>query len=929
MWLTVEVDSMRYLKSSDEYDIKLSDASIISLDILKKQIRCKMKASRVKQIQEELDDDDLSSMLDDIDYDIDSKSQVSTATATATHKCIQQEWLHIAPKKKEKVRDKAYGSCSIGDCHSIERIVFMLKHYAAYMKYKSVAMHMLHDDNNNNHNNNNSNMYASMTRFISRLKGYNRVRLLNDFYHVKKYHVANESEKELIDYMKAKVPVCEDTEMCACCSRNEGDRQIYRALSNKGRRELYWIHDDVKDGSEEEMNEIVLIEYLDIIHTFFVHFGLISDGSKFITQIVADRGSQHNGASFAASSSMMSNLVGSPLPPISYGGNNNGHSACSRRACSPSLSEQERENKESDDSKEAEECVEDGEIEGRICNEESSETSNSDSSSDTSTVAEYDSKEAFTRKSIPMLNSSFGESLDYWKSSHPYFVRAVHKDLRSELLNNTICAMSGDDYELLEMKAKDYMKSDIGKHLECKREFRWMKKSSMKSGDKMSVEHMMCVLIATNYCEMMNTFRNIGCRKLDNVKESVHDIKKRQQQIAQFLRYLKEAIWYFGEVLSEKQRLYHGIDCKLAFSKCSISFDIPSSFSSKYVMAQRMMEAQNNGVVFKLGKVLNNEHNMVYLDVTNLSVYPADKERLIFGGNLGFVDILYDAASHSDDVMSLTLYQQILAGKWFASNSDNKKVMYFKKKYQRKVMKLIHNMIHYEHSHAVHNKYMQQLFEAITLSMKPHSNGNQNDNQNANPFAVDNQTNNKTNKNKTAWINQKECEKLLPELYTLLFDKFISYLLQHRVSVKYAFCMEMNLSVPHIHDSSFKKSLYSKKYKFSVCSNKSAEHDEKCSLHFRCYKKYDAQKQEDMFRGFIATQHKLPKSVSKIELKYGLHFEQLHFDKWDSCTLTNSQLYKGSSLFKMQQLHNLDTLNVKIAFQVRAVYDANGKLVQL
>ena len=73
--ITLEVDSMRYLRSSDEYDIRFSDTSIISLDIVKKQIRCKIKSQKIKHIQEELDDDEISSILDDIDYDIDVKPE--------------------------------------------------------------------------------------------------------------------------------------------------------------------------------------------------------------------------------------------------------------------------------------------------------------------------------------------------------------------------------------------------------------------------------------------------------------------------------------------------------------------------------------------------------------------------------------------------------------------------------------------------------------------------------------------------------------------------------------------------------------------------------------------------------------------------------------------------------------------------------------
>ena len=59
-------------------DIKFSDSSVISLDIIKKQIRCKIKAHKIKHIQEELDDDEISSILNDIDYDIDRKTELNS-----------------------------------------------------------------------------------------------------------------------------------------------------------------------------------------------------------------------------------------------------------------------------------------------------------------------------------------------------------------------------------------------------------------------------------------------------------------------------------------------------------------------------------------------------------------------------------------------------------------------------------------------------------------------------------------------------------------------------------------------------------------------------------------------------------------------------------------------------------------------------------
>eukprot|EP01084_Bolivina_argentea_P091342 164439_1 len=282
MCILLQVDSMRYLKSSDEYDIKFSDTSIISLDIIKKQIRMKIKASKIKQIQEELDEDDLTSLLDDIDYN-DIKTEVDSVS---NDKVIEREWNEISPKKREHQKDAAYGSCSIGDCDHIERIIFILKYYSIFIKFKSVKS--IENDVEDA-------IYSSMTNLFKKLKGYNRSKLLSDYYHVKKYHMNNDIDKELLDYIKTKVPNCNDIEMCSCLTRNEGKKQIYRVLSNKGRRDLYWICDKIKDGSIEEMTEIVLIEYLDIIHGLFIHSGcILSNGEKFITEVEADNNNIDN-----------------------------------------------------------------------------------------------------------------------------------------------------------------------------------------------------------------------------------------------------------------------------------------------------------------------------------------------------------------------------------------------------------------------------------------------------------------------------------------------------------------------------------------------------------------------------------------------------------------------------------------------------------
>ena len=77
---------------------------------------------------------------------------------------------------------------------------------------------------------------------------------------------------------------------------------------------------------------------------------------------------------------------------------------------------------------------------------------------------------------------------------------------------------------------------------------------------------------------------------------------------------------------------------------------------------------------------------------------------------------------------------------------------------------------------------------------------------------------------------------------------------------------------------------------------------------------------ENMFRGFIAIKY-LPKNtvVNRIDMRYGIYFPQKKLSKWDECVLGPKNTYKGSSLFSLSEIKNIDTLNIKICWQIRSV----------
>mmetsp|Transcript_58229 Transcript_58229/g.92530 ORF Transcript_58229/g.92530 Transcript_58229/m.92530 type:complete len:165 (-) Transcript_58229:82-576(-) len=162
----------------------------------------------------------------------------------------------------------------------------------------------------------------------------------------------------------------------------------------------------------------------------------------------------------------------------------------------------------------------------------------------------------------------------------------------------------------------------------------------------------------------------------------------------------------------------------------------------------------------------------------------------------------------------------------------------------------------------------------------------------------------------------REIKLCLPEFIKLFFGKFANYLIKgFNVKIKQCDIMEMNLTKQQIDVSSFKKSLYSRLYTYQLSET------DKISFIFRFFKKFDEVRKENMFRGFVAIKY-LPKAnvFQSIEMRYGLHFPQKpKLSKWDTCVLSPSNLYKGSSLFSLSEIKQFDALQIEICFQIRKV----------
>jgi len=443
--------------------------------------------------------------------------------------------------------------------------------------------------------------------------------------------------------------------------------------------------------------------------------------------------------------------------------------------------------------------------------------------------------------------------------------------------------------------------------MNAKREFDAMK-GAVKYGENISVDHVIAILTYTNFKTLQERFKS-GCKKMQ-FKERKEDVLQRNVEIANWCRLLKECIYYFGDLLADTERLYHGINKKLMFQRVAKKFNLPMSTTTSYVIATKF--ATNDGICLQLGKMFALEENNLYLDVSFFSDYPNECERVIYGGRLGFVDIIYNFVSHSDQVMSLRLYQKIIDGDWFTSNE-----VLFQKRYQYCIVSMIKFMMSLkENMQLKYNEndlYIQQLFECIVQNVG---------------FGT-----------KTIWVNEDECNKLVPELHEIFFNKFMPFLRKHyKIRMKYGYLMNMKIKRDELLSSSRQYQLYSPAFKFQLDASNlvTSPHGQQqkhvepefIELHFRCYKQYDQVKNEDVLMAKFEVKS-FPKWISSVKMYGGLWFPQIAFDRWDYCTLSHSKLSQGCPLFSLSTIQDIDTLRIEICFQLYRVYDQFGKRLKV
>eukprot|EP01083_Nonionella_stella_P080927 222622_1 len=254
-------------------------------------------------------------------------------------------------------------------------------------------------------------------------------------------------------------------------------------------------------------------------------------------------------------------------------------------------------------------------------------------------------KEKFVTKvdaTNKMNNFQFGERFYYTQyfkkhhdedreDAHIYIESPKYSNLKEELLSNTIYAVSLSSFAEHLVKATNMSLCAAAKILK-----------STHSGANVqfevppelpiSISHLFCVVLYTDYTVLQYNFKRYGCRLNDRAKTLV-ELKQLNSEIGWWYKIFYEAVLFYGTELDpQKDTFYHGLSVQLLFTSFSPEFKCPISTTVDPNIAREFAE---NGIVLKL-KPMDSSHDR-YFNVEWLSQYPREKERLFCSTNNLFI----------------------------------------------------------------------------------------------------------------------------------------------------------------------------------------------------------------------------------------------------------------------------------------------------
>ena len=254
-----------------------------------------------------------------------------------------------------------------------------------------------------------------------------------------------------------------------------------------------------------------------------------------------------------------------------------------------------------------------------------------------------------TESGSKYIDYRFGVWIDYTVNT-PFF-----DSMKEEMMENEIYSMTADQWQTTLMKALTHLDSDKIRKYTAKQTD---EKYGIVEGQDIGIENVVAILIYCNYTDLQSrfseTFRGMQDDDTDEmiVKRHCHNFYwlGRYDSVMCFLknarlstskinsfRALFVAIHFYGDRMSPKTVVWHGVSHRMLFENFATFFECPTSTSIERLVAQGF--SGSDGVILKLKSKFKNSCS-VMLDVSAFSNYPAESERLFVKETLIITDVM-------------------------------------------------------------------------------------------------------------------------------------------------------------------------------------------------------------------------------------------------------------------------------------------------
>ena len=270
---------------------------------------------------------------------------------------------------------------------------------------------------------------------------------------------------------------------------------------------------------------------------------------------------------------------------------------------------------------------------------------------------------------------SFGVYLEYWRKNRPNSVNPKYKTLKQELTRNRYASITKDQYSELKRKCKQILRSKfIAKDIGIMNKI-----CGIKPGDVMTVDHVICIKLYTDFTDLQRIFKK-HCRRMYK-DEPIDSLVKRNSEIAHWCRYLKECVMFWGERMTAKDTVYCGLNIPLIFNSLHQRFECPLSTTGEITVADQFSvndETEQRGLILKLKRA---NPKTRYLNVAPFSTYNNEDERLFMGSTLKIVDIVVrnenlQFESLEKYISALLLLEHIVRGQFLQSTKLARKTLH-------------------------------------------------------------------------------------------------------------------------------------------------------------------------------------------------------------------------------------------------------------